>query len=100
MFNLKTPEGLKTFRGVAEDIAALVKKYNGSLSGEHGDGRLRGEFIPFMVGEECFAMMRKIKETFDPQGDFQPRQDHRHPADGHEPARHPGHPESAVRHDF
>ncbi len=72
MFNLKSPEGLKTFRGVAEDIAALVKKYNGSLSGEHGDGRLRGEFIPFMVGEECFALMRRIKETFDPQHIFNP----------------------------
>ncbi|MBC2595335.1 FAD-binding protein [Ruficoccus amylovorans] len=72
MFNLKTAEGLKTFRGVAEDIAALVKKYNGSLSGEHGDGRLRGEFIPFMVGEECFAMMRRVKETFDPLGIFNP----------------------------
>ena len=33
------------FRGIATDVAALVKKYRGSLSGEHGDGRLRGEFI-------------------------------------------------------
>lgn len=72
LFNLKTEEGLKTFRGVAEDVAALVKKYNGSLSGEHGDGRLRGEFIPFMVGEECFALMRRIKEAFDPKNIFNP----------------------------
>ena len=46
LFNLKTPEGLAMFRGIATDVAALVKKYRGSLSGEHGDGRLRGEFIP------------------------------------------------------
>lgn len=72
MFNLKTEEGLQCFRSVAEDIAALVKKYRGSLSGEHGDGRLRGEFIPFMVGEECFSMMRRIKQTFDPQNIFNP----------------------------
>ncbi len=72
LFNLKTEEGLKTFRGVAEDVAALVKKYNGSLSGEHGDGRLRGEFIPFMVGEECFALMRQIKAVFDPKNIFNP----------------------------
>ncbi|WP_269522428.1 FAD-binding and (Fe-S)-binding domain-containing protein [Coraliomargarita parva] len=72
LFNLKTEEGLKTFRGVAEDVAALVKKYNGSLSGEHGDGRLRGEFIPFMVGEECFALMRAVKEVFDPKHLFNP----------------------------
>lgn len=72
LFNLKTPEGLKMFRDVATDIAALVKKYRGSLSGEHGDGRLRGEFISYMVGDECYAMMRRVKETFDPHGIFNP----------------------------
>ena len=72
LFNLKTPEGLQMFRGVAEDVAHLVKKYRGSLSGEHGDGRLRGEFIPLMVGAECYAMMKGIKETFDPQNIFNP----------------------------
>lgn len=72
LFDLKTPEGLKMFRGIATDVAILVKKYRGSLSGEHGDGRLRGEFIQFMVGDECYAMMRRIKETFDPQGIFNP----------------------------
>ena len=50
LFNLKTPEGLKMFRDVATDIALLVKDYRGSLSGEHGDGRLRGEFIPLDGG--------------------------------------------------
>ncbi|MBI2814050.1 MAG: FAD-binding protein [Opitutae bacterium] len=72
LFDLKTREGLKAFRGIATDVAALVKKYRGSLSGEHGDGRLRGEFIPFMVGPECYAMMRRVKETFDPRGVFNP----------------------------
>ncbi|WOO43609.1 FAD-binding and (Fe-S)-binding domain-containing protein [Rubellicoccus peritrichatus] len=72
LFNLKTEEGLRTFRAVAEDVATLVKKYNGSLSGEHGDGRLRGEFIPFMVGEDCFALMRQIKNVFDPKNILNP----------------------------
>jgi FAD/FMN-containing dehydrogenase len=45
IINLKTREGNRLFRTIAEEIATLVKKYNGSLSGEHGDGRLRGEFI-------------------------------------------------------
>lgn len=72
LFNLKTEEGRRTFRGVATDIAALVKKYRGSLSGEHGDGRLRGEFIPFMVGEACFGMMRQVKEAFDPHNLLNP----------------------------
>ncbi len=72
LFNLRTEEGLRRFRGIATDVAALVKKYRGSLSGEHGDGRLRGEFIPFMVGPECYAMMRRVKETFDPAGILNP----------------------------
>ncbi len=72
LFDLKTREGLRIFRGIATDVAALVKKYRGSLSGEHGDGRLRGEFIPFMVGDACYAMMRRVKETFDPLGMFNP----------------------------
>ncbi len=72
LFDLKTTEGMRFFRGIATDVAALVKKYRGSLSGEHGDGRLRGEFIPFMVGPECYAMMRRIKETFDPHGVLNP----------------------------
>ncbi|HWA25557.1 MAG TPA: FAD-linked oxidase C-terminal domain-containing protein [Lacunisphaera sp.] len=71
-FNLKSPDGLRMFRAIATDVAALVKKYRGSLSGEHGDGRLRGEFIRFMVGDECYALMRRIKETFDPQGVLNP----------------------------
>ena len=72
LFDLKTPEGLKMFRGVATDIALLVKKYKGSLSGEHGDGRLRGEFIPLMVGEHCYQLMREVKSVFDPKGIFNP----------------------------
>jgi FAD/FMN-containing dehydrogenase/Fe-S oxidoreductase len=72
LFDLKTPEGLKMFRGVATDIAMLVKKYRGSLSGEHGDGRLRGEFIPLMVGEHCYGLMREVKALFDPAGIFNP----------------------------
>ncbi len=72
LINLKSESGHKMFRSIAEDIAALVKKYRGSLSGEHGDGRLRGEFIRFMVGDECYALMRRIKETFDPHNTLNP----------------------------
>lgn len=72
LFDLKTLEGLRMFRGVATDIALLVKKYKGSLSGEHGDGRLRGEFIPLMVGDPCYQLMREVKAVFDPKGIFNP----------------------------
>jgi ferredoxin len=61
------------FRDVATDVAALVKKYRGSLSGEHGDGRLRGEFIRTMVGPECYALLERVKRAFDPQGILNPR---------------------------
>jgi FAD/FMN-containing dehydrogenase/Fe-S oxidoreductase len=72
IINLKTTEGNQMFRTIAEEIAALVKKYNGSLSGEHGDGRLRGEFIRRMVGEKNYALMQDIKNTWDPNHIFNP----------------------------
>jgi len=72
LFDLRTPAGLKMFRDVATDVAALVKRYRGSLSGEHGDGRLRGEFIRTMVGDECFQLLVRVKRLFDPQGIFNP----------------------------
>jgi len=72
IINLKTKEGNALFRKIAEEIATLVKKYNGSLSGEHGDGRLRGEFIRQMVGEKNYQLMREIKYTFDPENIFNP----------------------------
>ncbi len=72
LFDLRSPAGLKMFRDVASDVAALVKQYRGSLSGEHGDGRLRGEFIRAMVGEECYELFRRVKQAFDPAGIFNP----------------------------
>jgi len=72
IINLKTKEGNALFRTIAEEIATLVKKYNGSLSGEHGDGRLRGEFIKQMVGEKNYALLKEIKDTWDPQHIFNP----------------------------
>ena len=72
IINLKTKEGNQLFRTIAEEIATLVKKYNGSLSGEHGDGRLRGEFIKQMVGSKNYELLRKIKLTWDPQNIFNP----------------------------
>lgn len=72
ILNLKTSEGTKQFRTIAEEIASLVKKYNGSLSGEHGDGRLRGEFIKFMVGKENYALFEKVKRIWDPDNIFNP----------------------------
>jgi FAD/FMN-containing dehydrogenase/Fe-S oxidoreductase len=70
--DLKTTEGVKEMRAIAEASAHLIKKYGGSLSGEHGDGRVRGEFIPLMVGEKNYQILRRIKQTWDPKGIFNP----------------------------
>ncbi len=70
ILNIKTAEGKKLFREIAEETAKLVRKHKGSLSGEHGDGRLRGEFIPLMYGEEVYQLMRDVKKTWDPDGVF------------------------------
>jgi FAD/FMN-containing dehydrogenase/Fe-S oxidoreductase len=72
IINLKTEEGNRLFRIIAEEIATLVKKYKGSLSGEHGDGRLRGEFIRQMVGEKNYRLLKEIKKTWDPHSIFNP----------------------------
>lgn len=72
IINLKTQEGNALFRAIAEEIATLVKKYNGSLSGEHGDGRLRGEFIEQMVGKKNYALLKEVKNTWDPGHIFNP----------------------------
>ena len=72
IINLKTKEGNQLFRTIAEEVATLVKKYNGSLSGEHGDGRLRGEFIKQMVGEKNYALLKQVKTIWDPNHIFNP----------------------------
>ena len=70
VLNLKTQEGRDMFKTVATEFATLVKKFNGSLSGEHGDGRLRGEFIPFMIGDKNYELLKEVKNTWDPKGIF------------------------------
>ena len=66
IINIKEAEGKRKFREVAYQTALLVKKYKGSLSGEHGDGRLRGEFIQLMYGDEVYALMQDLKKCWDP----------------------------------
>ena len=70
IINLKTEKGIQQFRQVLTETAALVKSYQGSLSGEHGDGRLRGEFIPMMMGEHNYALFQQVKRIFDPNNIF------------------------------
>ncbi|WP_343669903.1 FAD-linked oxidase C-terminal domain-containing protein [Chitinophaga sp.] len=72
IINLKIEAGRKQFRAVLEKTAAIVKKYKGSLSGEHGDGRLRGEFIRFMMGDKCYDCCKQVKQLYDPEYLFNP----------------------------
>ncbi|QMW03099.1 FAD-binding and (Fe-S)-binding domain-containing protein [Spirosoma foliorum] len=72
LINLKSSKGRANFRALLLDTAALVKKYGGSLSGEHGDGRLRGECIAFMLGPENFQLCKDVKDLWDPHNTFNP----------------------------
>lgn len=72
ILDLKLKKDRILFRQIGEETAHLVKKYDGSLSGEHGDGRVRGEFIPLMVGEANYQLLRDLKYTFDPENLLNP----------------------------
>jgi len=70
ILNLKKTSDVALFKNITLDVAHLVKKYNGSLSGEHGDGRLRAEFIALMYGDKVYALLKEVKHVFDPAGIF------------------------------
>ncbi|OOG78144.1 FAD-binding and (Fe-S)-binding domain-containing protein [Algoriphagus sp. A40] len=72
ILNLKKAEDVEEFYRISLASAKLVKKYQGSLSGEHGDGRVRAAFIPLMVGEKNYELLRRIKFTWDPKNIFNP----------------------------
>ncbi len=70
ILNLKEESDRILFRKVGDETAHIVKKYKGSLSGEHGDGRLRGEFIPLMFGEKNYQLFQQMKGLWDPKNIF------------------------------
>ena len=63
---------LKKFRQVADDVAALVRSFKGSLAAEHGVGIARTEYMPEQLGPTLLGLMREIKNVFDPRGLFNP----------------------------
>ncbi len=72
ILNLKKTTDRQLFHDIGEASAKLVKKYNGSLSGEHGDGRVRAEFIPLMIGQKNYQFLKELKQTWDPNNIFNP----------------------------
>ena len=72
ILNLKKSEDVILFRAITTDVAKLTKKYKGSFSGEHGDGIVRAEFIPLMIGDANYQLLKRVKSTFDPNNIFNP----------------------------
>ena len=72
ILNLKKKDDVVLFRQITTAVAHLTKKYKGSFSGEHGDGIVRAEFLPIMIGEKNYELCRHIKAIFDPNNIFNP----------------------------
>lgn len=72
VINLKTAEGVQRFEAIANEVADLVLEFGGALSGEHGDGLVRGVFNEKMFGSTLYEAFRTVKRTFDPDGLFNP----------------------------
>jgi FAD/FMN-containing dehydrogenase/Fe-S oxidoreductase len=72
MVNPKTSEGLDRMEKIAREVADLVLEFGGSLSGEHGDGIVRGVFTEHMFGPSLTNAFREVKQTFDPENLLNP----------------------------
>ncbi len=72
LVSLKDSQGIATMVAISEEISDLVKEYGGSLSGEHGDGIVRGVWTEKMFGPQIYQMFRDVKAVFDPQGIMNP----------------------------
>ena len=72
LLNLKKQNGVDQFKAITTAVAHLVKKFKGSMSGEHGDGIVRSEFISFMLGNSNYELVKEVKQIFDPFSIFNP----------------------------
>lgn len=71
-FDTRTVAGIKIWRSFLRAAAELVVKYGGSLSGEHGDGQAKAEFLPIMYGDELMQAFREFKAIWDPDNRMNP----------------------------
>ena len=72
LVSLKGAEGLARMEAIGDEISDLVKEFGGSMSGEHGDGIVRGGWTEKMFGPRIYEAFRDIKRTFDPHGIMNP----------------------------
>jgi FAD/FMN-containing dehydrogenase/Fe-S oxidoreductase len=71
-FDFYTQEGIDHYKAFMDEATTLVLSYGGSLSGEHGDGQSRGEFLPKMFGPTLYKAMQEFKAIWDPEGRMNP----------------------------
>ncbi len=71
-FDLQDEKGIRDYRSFISEASDLVLKYNGSFSGEHGDGQARGELLVKMYGEDLIEAFRKFKKAWDPKWKMNP----------------------------
>jgi FAD/FMN-containing dehydrogenase/Fe-S oxidoreductase len=70
--NLKTARGVQQLRRIADRVSQLVCEFEGAMTGEHGDGLVRSEWLERLYGPRLLEAFRTIKSTFDPQGILNP----------------------------
>jgi FAD/FMN-containing dehydrogenase/Fe-S oxidoreductase len=71
-FDLYTAEGIQKYEHFMDEASSLVVKHGGSISGEHGDGQSKAQFLPKMFGEELIQAFREFKSIWDPQWKMNP----------------------------
>ncbi len=74
LVNTKTEGGLEAMESIADDVTDLVVEYDGSISGEHGDGRARTQWNRKLYGEELWETFQDLKSAFDPDWLLNPGQ--------------------------
>ena len=72
ILNMKEADGVRKMRAIAEETAELVKRFEGSYSGEHGDGISRSEFIEPLFGTRLTRAFEQVKDAFDPDNHLNP----------------------------
>lgn len=72
LVNLKTLQGVRQMRAITESVVALANRFGGAMSGEHGDGLARGEWLEATFGPELMQAFRTLKAAADPQGILNP----------------------------
>ena len=72
LISLKNEEGINKMVSIGDAVSDLIKEFGGSMSGEHGDGIVRGVWTRKMFGDQIYNAFRELKQTWDPQGIMNP----------------------------